>query len=54
MDFPILNLQAFRWITLHTMPHWEEIEKTVEFVRKVTPSFDIGDNVLCGEVVCIK
>jgi hypothetical protein len=26
------------------MPHWEEIEKTVEFVRKITPSFDINDN----------
>jgi hypothetical protein len=36
------------------MAHWEEIEKTVEFVRKVTPSFDIDDNVLHDEFVCIK
>jgi hypothetical protein len=48
------NLQAFCWVTLRIMPHWEEIIKTVEFVRKVTPSFDIDNNVLCDEFVCIK
>jgi hypothetical protein len=36
------------------MPHWEEIEKTMEFVWKVTPLFDIDDNVLYDEFVCIK
>jgi hypothetical protein len=36
------------------MPHWEETEKTVEIARKVTPSFDIDNNVLYDEFVCIN
>jgi hypothetical protein len=36
------------------MPHWEEIGKTVEFVWKVPPPFDIDDNVLYDEFLCIK
>jgi hypothetical protein len=37
------------------MPYWEEIEKTMEFVWKVTPAFDIDDDddVLFDEFVCI-
>jgi hypothetical protein len=33
------------------MLHWEVTEKTVEFVRKVTHSFDMDDNVLYDEFV---
>jgi hypothetical protein len=48
------NLQALSWVLIRTVPHWEEIEKAVEFVRRVTPSFDIDDNTFYVEFVCIK
>jgi hypothetical protein len=46
------NLQALSWATLRTMPHWEEIEKTMEILRKFTPSFGI-DDVLFDEFACV-
>jgi hypothetical protein len=48
------KLASFSWVVLRTTPHWEEIEKALEFVRRVTPSFDIEDNTLYDEFVCIK